>query len=72
MYTNEEIDNMTREEILEKCTYEERKATLMRRFDELMRSESKKYDNGLTVMDETIGEEKTYKNGKVIAIKKST
>ena len=41
-------------------------------FDELMRSESNNYDDGLTVTDEVTNEEKTYKNGKVITIKKTT
>lgn len=69
-YTNEEIDKMTREEILEKCTLEERTASFKRGLDDLLRKLSKKHNCTYIVEDKVRKEEKAYKNGKVIAIRK--
>lgn len=71
MITREEMDKMTKEEVMA-VSVKDRKAAFLLDLDDLLRSESKKYDDGLTVTDEIIGEEKTYKNGKVIAMRKAT
>lgn len=70
MYTNEEIDKMTREERLEKLTLGERKAAFARGLDALLRRLSKKHNCAYTAKDEINAEEKTYQNGKVVAIKR--